>query len=546
MSTIGSCSRMALASLALFLAGCDCNGSTPVQPDQGTPSACPGGCAAGTYCCKKTLTCEAEKRNCTNVQTCPAGQELTYPAPPYMDENLCESIPLQCSCQGPAVLKPGMVGRFSALAATSGTLMASAYESSFGDLVLATVKTDSLDTPPTLEIVDGVPDVPPTKPVDGWRGGVEEPGDDVGHHTAIVAGSDGEPMIAYHDVSHRSLKLARRSAGKWATHVVDAPKGEKEQVGRYTAMLLEGGKPAIAYLALNVAGAAGVFNSELRWAVANSATPSSTTDWTLSVIESKAMSCQNLCASTEVCVLKTDGSSSCQAKGSGCPPCPTGEACVAGSCKAVLADTKLVDIPVASGLWPAVTSSTAGPVVVYYDRIAGRLRGAVLGGTTWKKANLAGSGSENVGAFPAVASGGGAQVHVTYQDASQLTLKYLQLDAASLTAGSHEVVDDGARPDGAHPVGADSALVLDAGGAPRVVYQDALRVDLLAARRSGPGQWTPKVATDPDLGRSIKGGAPAYGFYSALVLEGGQVYGSTFYYDLQLPQRGGLSFFKLP
>jgi hypothetical protein len=95
-------------------------------------------------------------------------------------------------------------------------------------------------------------------------------------------------------------------------------------------------------------------------------------------------------------------------------------------------------------------------------------------------------------------------------------------------------------------VGAARALVWAAGGTPRVIYQDALRVDLLGARRTGPGQWTPKVATDPDLGRSIKGGSPAYGFYSALVLEGGQVYGSTFYYDLQAAERGGLSFFKLP
>jgi hypothetical protein len=536
-----------MVSLAWLGGGCDCNSSTPVQPDTGG-TACPSACATGTYCCKKSLTCESEQKSCSNVQSCASGQELTYPAPPYMDENTCQPIPLQCACKTIETLQPGVVGRFSALAASKGTLMASAYEASFGDLVLATVKVDALDAAPTLEIVDGVPNTAPTKPTTLWRGGVEDPGDDVGQDTSIVVSSSGDPMISYYDATHRSLKLAVRASGKWQSHTVELPKGDKDVVGRYTALMLVGGKPAIAYLATGIpAATTGGFTSELRWALAGSATPGATADWTVSAIESKAMSCQNLCASGSVCVLNTDGSSVCKTKGTGCSAtCNTDEACVAGACTKILAESTVADLPMASGLWPAVTSTSAGPVVVYYDRIAGRLAGAVSSGTTWKKKVLAGAGSDDVGAFPAVACDGGGIVHVTFQDAAHLTLHYLQLDAANLTANSSEVVDDGVRTDGQHSVGADSALLLDPSGLPRVVYQDQTKSDLLAAKRSGPGQWTPKTASDADLGRSIKGGPKAYGFYSGLAVDGAAVYGSTFYYDAQASTKGGLSFFKLP
>ncbi len=541
--------RTVQAPLALVVCGVlACNSSTPIAVDGGVdgPGSCLTACQTGYYCCRKTQTCERNKYNCVNVQTCAPGTELAFPDPPYMDEATCEPLALQCSCKEGDALKPGMIGRFSALAASAGTLYASAYEVDFGDLVLLSAKTGALDTL-TRELVDGVPAGTPSKAPSGWRGGIQEPGDDVGQDTDLVI-AGGEPLIAYRDVTNRSLKLARRSGGKWAAHAVDAPKG-KEVVGRYAAMLLDGGKPAIAYLALGIAGSGGSFTSELRWAATSSESPAAASDWTISVIESKPMACRNLCAATEACVLKTDGSSSCQSKGTTCSPACAGDtACVGGKCVAVLPDVKYEDLPAASGLWPAPVVTGSGVVVVYYDRTAGRLRAAKRSGSTWSTSTLVTpAAGEEVGAFPSAVAGASGNVHVSFQNASKLTLHYLQLDPSTMAlSGAVETIDDGIRPDGPHPVGADSAIALDASGVVRVIYQDALKVDLLQAKRAGAGSWTPNVASDPDLGRALKGGTKGYGFYNDLVLEGGQLYGSSFFYDVSKSPKGDLAFFPLP
>jgi hypothetical protein len=533
-----------LGALALttLVAGCDCN-STPPTLDSGPP--CPTACATGTYCCKKTLTCEQVKYNCTNLQSCQAGQELTYPSGPYMNEATCEPLPLQCSCKQGDVLKPGVIGRFASLAASGGTLMASAYDSDFGDLVLVSAKTSALDTL-TPEIVDGVPNVAPTKLPTGWRGGIEDAGDDVGQDTSLVVTASGSPVIAYRDVTHRTLKLATRSAaGKWSTHVVDTPKGAKEIVGRYASLLLIGDTPTIAYTVLNIEGTAGAFTSELRWASANIATPTATGDWTINVIESKPMACQNLCASTDVCVIKTTTSSVCEKKGTTCTPaCLTDEACVGTVCKKVIADVTFVDVPKASGLWPSAVLASSSPVVVYYDRVEGKLKAAAGSAGSWKLGTIAG-GTEDVGAFcSAVAEK--SVVHVSYQNATKLTLSYAQFSASTLAASATEVVDDGIRTDGMHAVGADSSIVVDGSGAVRVIYQDQRTSDLLAAKRIGANNWTPKTAADVNLGRLLKGGVQGYGFFSHLALDGGQIFGLTFFFDPNATPKGGLVFFPVP
>jgi hypothetical protein len=534
-----------LGALALttLVAGCDCNSSPQTLPDSGVP--CPSACAKGTYCCKKTLTCEQEKYNCSNLQGCPAGQELTYPSGPYMNEGTCEPLPLQCSCKQSDTLKPGMIGRFASLAASGGTLMASAYDSDFGDLVLVSAKTSALDAL-TPEIVDGVPNVAPTKLTTGWRGGIEDAGDDVGQDTSLAITASGSPVIAYRDVTNRTLKLATRSAdGKWSTHVVDSPKGSKEIVGRYASLLMIGDSPTIAYTALNLEGTAGVFTSELRWASANTATPTGGSDWTISVIESKPMSCQNLCASTDACVIKTATSSACEKKGTACSPaCLTDEQCVGTACKKILPDLAFVDVPRASGLWPSPVLSSSSPVVVYHDRLEGKLKAAAGSAASWKLGTIDG-GTDGVGAF-CTAVADKAVVHVSYQNTSKLTLSYAQLSATTLTPSLTEVVDDGIRSDGTHPVGADSAILIDGAGAIRIIYQDQRTSDLLAAKRIGANNWTPRTATDANLGRLLKGGPKGYGFYSRLALDGGQVFGATFFFDPNATPKGGLVFFPVP
>jgi hypothetical protein len=91
--------------------------------------------------------------------------------------------------------------------------------------------------------------------------------------------------------------------------------------------------------------------------------------------------------------------------------------------------------------------------------------------------------------------------------------------AAPMTLG---VVDDGARPDGPHSVGAGANLALDANGSPRIVYQDQHTSDLEVATNAGA--WT-----HMDLETGLAG----FGFYPHQLFVDGKLYLTEFVYDRQ-------------
>ena len=189
------------------------------------------------------------------------------------------------------MLTHGILGQYSALAAVKGTLLLSAYERQYGDLVYVTASTTSL-TSLNKEIVDGVPTEAPTHDPKSWRGGVSGSGDDVGLFTDIAAATTGEPNISYHDNTNRQLKYAVRQSSGWKVHVVEKPKTTKEVVGLYTSLVLNStNAPAVAYLVTGVSAGSGNYRSELRWAQASKASPTTAGDWVISTVEATAMAC---------------------------------------------------------------------------------------------------------------------------------------------------------------------------------------------------------------------------------------------------------------
>jgi hypothetical protein len=314
-------------------------------------------------------------------------------------------------------------------------------------------------------------------------------------------------------------------------------------------MVLLERRPAVAFVVLNVDGGIGVYKSELRWAHAIKERPTAAADWNVTTIESRPMSCQNLCASGEACVPNATGqASTCKKTTSGCGTCSKGQECVGGKCVTVIPKTTVVGIAKASGLWASAVVTKGGPAVVYHDHLEGTLRAAKLEGGKWTTAVLRGTpGKDSMGAFCSAAVDASGTIHVAYQDAKRTRLHYAQVDLASLKVTIDETVDDGVRSDGPHPVGADAAIVVDGAGGVRVVYQDAMTSDLLGVRRAGPGNWRPRDTTRADLGRTVKGGPRAFGFYSDLVLEGNVVYGSTMFYDQKATwptPKGDLVFYR--
>src|SRR5690606_42131431 len=69
------------------------------------------------------------------------------------------------------------------------------------------------------QFVDGVPDGPVVVPDGEERGGVLDPGPDVGLYTDIAVASDGTVLVSYFDQDATSLKLDRKSTRLNSSHV---------------------------------------------------------------------------------------------------------------------------------------------------------------------------------------------------------------------------------------------------------------------------------------------------------------------------------------
>ncbi len=388
-------------------------------------------------------------------------------------------------------LDPGhLATHLDMTALPDGTLVLSGYSpgvppsTRYGDLVVGA--WDSSSETIEWEIVDGVPDTAPSNDPSGWRGGVSDPGDDVGQYSSLVA--DGSTlMISYFDATGGALRFASGElGGPWQIHTVD----DEGWAGAYSDLTQTGSGVAVAYLGIiPPASLPGRPTSEVRVATA-SAAPAGPTDWTIARIGTAEIDCRpQFCPEGAACL-------------------ETGECVASPGEQPVLPDPYIEDRPPAVGLFPRLATTSGGLALVYYDRAAGNLMGAEFDGSAWDTPFLIdgyGVGDPNVGD-----SGIGASLvvdaagtwHVTYVDGAEETLRYARV--AGGTVMTTEVVDDGTtdgtspHPDGRHIVGDDSSLVITDGGELRVAYQDATSQRAMFARSAGDGSWSIQVLDADD------------------------------------------------
>jgi hypothetical protein len=512
--------RTLLAALGavLFLglaagAGCDCGGST----GQDVPFVCtvddecaPGRCCVGTGACAEL---PVQAGFCQPGYDC---LDTSGNFAPSFDPDACVYT-TNCCAELPALLV-GFVGQHSEVAIDSaGTAWVSAYSAgassrtSYGDLVVGT--WDSTAGAMDWEIIDGVPaGGAVTGAPSGWRGGISTPGDDVGKYTTIALGTDGQPRVAYYDVTHGALKYATHSAAGWqvAAGYVD----DQGDAGRYADMAIGAdGRAAISYNAIEErTDIPGAFLSKIKVAWA---TDAAATSWTVSEIESMDIPCwAALCGEPRVCQDATrtcvtpDPESACGAAG-----CGTGQECISGSCEDVFASP--IDFPEGVGIVTGIDFDLGGnPVAVYYDRgawdrVAGALRPhgdlkqAQWNGSTWSITVLDGSGGD-AGWYPSIDIDAAGQRHVSYVDGIAETLVYLNPDA-----GVREIVD-GRSIAGRERVivGDDSTVRATAAGDVWIAYQNAYARTLLLAHRTAPGTWAVQEVDATD----------SSGFYANLTL----------------------------
>jgi hypothetical protein len=411
-------------------------------------------------------------------------------------------------------LQLGDIGRFSSMAVIGSTAYVSAYNNTWGDLMVGHV------TPPGVvgnwDFVDGVPKSAPDLPNSHVRGGVMDKGDDVGAYTSIGASASSQPIVAYYDRTHGALKFASFGGVTWHTYVIDkgtaAPEGG-DDVGRWASMTVDpNGLPGIAYSAWLNQGVSGQPESQLRWAQAKTPDPQSSADWDIVVVDSRLQSSDGSPPSTDMAVG---------------PDMTMPSADMATGPDMATKPHELLPEGIAL-MASAARKSDGSPGIAYYDRTRGNLRYIEYSAAmhAWNKPVVLdgedGKGNDlgDVGLYNSLAYDPDGVAHISYENATMDSLLYLNTQAKL-----REVVDDGYHPadeqtgDGLdspvwHLVGDSSSIQLTAG---RVVvaYQDSTVLELRMAVRNSDGKWQKSYVAG-----HAKPFTGAYGFYANLRISG--------------------------
>jgi hypothetical protein len=440
------------------------------------------------------------------------------------------------------------IGRTHDTKLFDGSLQIAAYDASFGDLAYGKVSLDSLDKPFDWILVDGNDPTAPSDATTPYRHKQTAPGPDVGYYAALAITSGGDPRIAYFDTTNGALRYAR-GGFPFETHQVEAGSSDGTvQVGMFPTIALDvHDAPILAYMASGLGDGTNGFRGEVHIATATSSSPQSASDWQIAVADSTPISCGGRCGSGTACVMKdmVGGKPNTNPAQSTCltvdlapcmPGCKSSQVCVQSMCKDVVAATTPPTLPDGTGLFAHLIRNPTDATMnlLYYDHSLGQLRLATPG-PDGKLApvvidggqDAATGGTADVGQFANGAFADDGTLHVAYGDAHTGELLYRSISPGGAPSMA-EVVDDGTRDDGPHPVGA-SASVLVIGGIVSILYQDQGSSDLLLAQRSGG--WTQ---------RALRSGPEGSGFSSHLVGDGTKAYYSSWVFDRSMMPIGRL------
>jgi len=420
-------------------------------------------------------------------------------------------------------LVEGLIGAYTSVAVDkSGTIWVAGYNDSdgsstlYGDLVVG--KWDPAKLAVQWEDVDGVPALPagscPEADPTGWRGGIEDPGDDVGLWTSMVLDPNSQnPMIAYYDATNTQLKFASYDGSKWNIHVVSQKTGADQ--GRYVKMILVNGNPVVAFLGME-AGNNGYTRSRVIVGTANKSVPQETSDWTFqdAAVDEQDPCQPQFCTASQAC-LATSGTTigACTTTVTGCnPACSSTQACVsqnsAATCvNAVTSSNFIPSYPTALGDYVSLANGPNGLGLAVYDRFHGNLYGVsnaggkwtatILDGQTGTGSNATDTGDDGIAANLVITPNG--DWNIAYVNGIQERLQLIVWPGGAGTPLTPEIIDDGYNnglpySDGQHIVGDDAQMQIDSGGNITVAYQDStagvLRVASGVPTTGGVHKWT--------------------------------------------------------
>lgn len=330
--------------------------------------------------------------------------------------------------------------------------------------------------------------------------------------------ADGRPMVSYYDATNKKLKFAVLASAEdrsWKTITLKEQPGAN--VGRYSKMVMVGGKPVIAFLQIE-SGNGGKTRSKVIVARANIEVPQEASDFRF---EDAAVEEENPCASTtcaggQQCV-KTTGV--CTPTVGGCTPadCGAGKACVTEAGKATCVATKsnTQTYPDVFGDYISLAQSAGKLGMVVYDRPHGNLVAldeqgegkwgrTIVDGETGSRKDKTAIDTGDVGVAASLAIDNSGTWHITYVSGLDETLRYITVTGGK--PGKSEIIDDGstvdgkAFPDGKHVIGDDSAVRAE-GDVITVYYQDATIGTLRRAAGTKSGathKWDLRTLQQPN------------------------------------------------
>lgn len=500
-----------------------------------------GNCVATLPCngsCEAGKACEATNNLCQDYASPTGRPQAACPmtcAPGFIATfkdgrniwDACKLSEVACVCGELPSLQSNDVGRFSALASDPGkALYVSAYDGKYGDLVVVTYGIDGKKS--GIQYVDGVPNGEVKYGPSGSRGGVVEPGPDVGRYTDIAV-SQGKVYVSYYDVTLGNLKMALRSTtGEWTTHQVD---GDRADLGLYSSIAIDSaGVPGISYFQR---GGEATFNvmdcpiprptgavkyvTALKFARATKAEPTSAADWQIKTIACMSRPPPICDACTGVCADSGNGPT-CLPMTTGCTQdggmgCDSKSSCVTVSGNSVCAKTvtppNLQQVGPGVGLFSSLAFKDKDAIIAYLQRTVpttgaadGDLYAVTVASSGAVGAPVLIDSQGDTGYFPDVKiEPQTLKVAIGYHDFTSKAFKFYFANQIQ-TGVTPEIIDPGddTSPGNQGWVGTDSSIFFGPIGVVWAVYQDATRGDLKLAKRSGSWTVQPERRTEGAVG----------------------------------------------
>jgi len=491
---------------------CSCDNGQPGVCLDGACSCeefCPDGCGEDSFCCFSENSCQPLPDPCSETD-CDPGFEARAGSSGTPDPKTCEISGADCECVELEPLRNGWFGKQTSIDARDGTTAVSTYNRTYGDLMVGTLDGE-LNA--TWNYVDGVPaDGEVTGAPSGPRGGVSDPGEDVGTHSAVAVDGSGRIHVLYRDRDADTLKYARGSRSDGNLEFSRTVLREREGAGLYASATVRDGVLHAVYgvdgVEQSTANGNTVDGSELRYVnfpvdtELERLAPEPDT-----IAQGRTRNPCGACTSDRECFVD---SNSCSAPTSNCGDdgCGDGQECLDGSCEAIYEAPDPVAHRMMTGLYTEIIPRSEDFVVLYYDHVQRRVEWVTGTSGDWSEPETAAIPS---GPYGSAAVDSNGELHVAYMDPKTKSLLY-----RTPGGDSTEQIVDGVRSSGDEhlmaAVGHDVDLWVDSGGGVHVTYHDATGRRLFRADRQGESNWSAQMISGPGEQGSFNG---SRGFYAA-------------------------------